>query len=133
MGWQQCATGWIYNSSSGHGHFLVGACTGKILLHVTYSKSCTTCWRQWKKKGVSPEDATKDKIPGVLPKIDQGHCCPQNYSGSAKSMEANGAVAMVTELYNTGIAYAAKVCTDDDSSARANIQPSYKQLLVAEI
>jgi len=74
MGWQHRLTGRIYNSSSGHG-FLIGACIGKILLHVT--KSCTTCWRQWKKQGLSPEEATKDKSPGILPKIDRGHCAPK--------------------------------------------------------
>jgi len=48
-------------------------------------------------------------------------------------MEACGAVEIVTAMYNIGLGYIAKLCTDDDSSTHANVWPSYKELVINEI
>jgi len=87
MGWQKRAAGRIYNSSSGHG-FLIGAYTNKIIDRTCYSKSCCTCKRNWKKQGLSCEEATKGEILGEIKSNIEDHRCPRNFNGSSKSMEA---------------------------------------------
>jgi len=92
MGWQKYAAGRIYNSPSGHA-FLVGTLTGKIICHTVYCKEgCRSCEKKWKKNGISKVVATKDEQPGKLPFIEKDHCCPRNYNGTSKSMEARSAL-----------------------------------------
>ncbi len=51
-------------------------------------------------------EATKDELPR---EVDNGkittHRCPRNYNASSKSMEARGAVSMLTSLYKTTDSY----------------------------
>jgi len=51
-------------------------------------------------------EATKDELPGEVDnsKITT-HRCLRNYNASSKSMEACGAVSMLTSLYETTDSY----------------------------
>jgi len=139
MGWQRCSSGTSYNNMSGHA-FLVGANSNKILRRIVYSKSCCTCV-QWNKKGTSsPDDGeppstpdTSNEILGELQNDHKDHHCPHNFRGSSKSMEAHAAVACVTALFKTGIAYVFEIVGDDDSSVRANLRHSFQALIDAGI
>jgi len=123
MGWQRHSLGTSYNSMSGHA-FLVGANSNKLWKRIIYSKSCCTCTWQLKKKGAASLDGvgatdpadTSNEVLGELPMDHQDHCCSMNFRGSSKSMEPHGAVACVTALFNTGIAYIFEIVGDDDSS-----------------
>jgi len=44
-------------------------------------------------------------------------------------MEPQGAVALIMDLYNSGIAFAADLVVDDDCSTKANVQHSFKDLI----
>jgi len=48
-------------------------------------------------------------------------------------MEAHAAVACVTALFKTGIAYVFEIVGDDDSSVRANLWHSFQALFDAGI
>jgi len=105
MGWQKRAAGKHYNSGSGHG-FLVAAYTNKVIKRVCYSRNCASCKHEWKKQKMTAAEATKDELPR---EVDNGkittHRCPRNYNASSKSMEARGAVSMLTSLYKTTDSY----------------------------
>jgi hypothetical protein len=96
------------NSLSGM-NFCVDLLTKKILNCVVYSKQCTTCKRYRSLHGAH----------AVVPQ----HRCSQNYNpdDSSKSMEAEAALLHKEdiELKPTGL-YIHTLCTDDDSSVRAN-------------
>jgi len=112
MGWQKHKN---YNSPSGHG-FLVGGYTNKVIKWICYSKGCRYCVNAWKKQGITRAEATKDKPMGELTNITTSHRCPRNYNGTAKSMEASGAVSMITALYNDGKDLLSTLVGDDDST-----------------
>jgi len=46
-------------------------------------------------------------------------------------MEGAGAVALVTAIYDGGDGCIDKLCTNDDSTTQANIQPLYKEVMIA--
>jgi len=107
--WQRRAIGFgSGNSKSGH-NFCVDLLTKKIINCVVYSKQCTLCQRYRKMNSPAPH-----------------HRCSQNFNGSAKSMEADGSVQhkVDIETNDTGI-YISTLCTDDDSSVRANTKYSH--------
>jgi len=95
MGWQKHASGKNNNSPSGHS-FLVASYTNKVICHICYSKGCRYCMNLWKKQGLLRAEATKGEPTGELHNNFTMHCCPHNYNGLAKSMEACGAISMVT-------------------------------------
>ncbi len=128
MGWQKRASGKNYNSQSGHG-FMVGGYTSKILKRVCYSRGCKTCANQWRKQNISRTEATKDELTGEVVPNNTTHHCPRNYNGSAKSMEACGAVSMMTALYDDGGKYVSVLVGDDDSTTRSHSQHSYKAIM----
>jgi len=130
MGWQKRASGVQYNSSSGHG-FLVGAHSNRILGHVCYSKNCAKCSREWKKQECTRDEATKDELAGELPNNKDTHRCPRNFSGSSKSMEACGAIKLVTEIFDLYDAYVSIIIGDDDSTTRSNLKHSFKELILS--
>ncbi len=131
MAWQKRASGKQYNSSSGHG-LLVALHTNKVIARIVYSRNCVACKNEWKKKKLTVEEATKDEPVGEVKKKITTHHCPRNYNASSKSMEGSGAVALVTEIYDGGIGCTDKLCTDDDSTTRANVRPSYKEVMKAK-
>ena len=111
--WQRRAIGFgSGNSKSGH-NFCVDLLTKKIINAVVYSKQCTTCER-WKKSG--------KPVPPV-------HRCSKNFDGSSKSMEAEASIQHKVDLEtkDTGV-YIHTLCTDDDSSVRANTKHSLDDL-----
>jgi hypothetical protein len=106
--WQRRAIGFgSGNSKSGH-NFCVNLVTKKIVNAVVYSKQCTTCER-WK---------SKDQPIPI-------HRCSKNFDGSSKSMEAEASIKHKVDLETkaTGV-YVHTLCTDDDSSVRANTKYS---------
>jgi len=144
MGWQRRSSGTAYNSMSGHA-FLVGANSNSILKRVVYSKSCCTCSRQ-NKKSKSKEASTNvvgnPPLTGKGPEMavtgeeseeEKDHRCPMNFDGSSKSMEPRGAVACITALFKTGIAYVLEVVGDDNSSVRVNLHHSFNALVKSGI
>ena len=103
MGWQKRSSGHKYDSPSGHG-FLVGCRTRKVIGHVIYSKWCRICQLSERKETVAPE-----------------HQCPRNYlEKSSKSMEADGAVELVTGVHTlcNEQVYVKNFVSDDDASTR---------------
>jgi len=110
--WQRRAIGFGNgNSMSGH-NFCVDLVTKKIVNAVVYSKQCTTCQRH-KKTDTPPPP----------------HRCSANFEGSSKSMEADGSIQhkVDIETKETGI-YIHTLCTDDDSSVRANTKYSHDDI-----
>jgi len=124
MGWQHCSSGSTYNSISGHA-FLVSASSNKILKQIVFSKSCCMCSRREKK---DPEAAAKRAAEpmGILPMEGKDHRCPRNFKGSSKSMDLHDAVALLTDLFDSGIAFAAELLVDNDCSTKANTQHFFK-------
>jgi len=73
----------------------------------------------------------KDEPAGVITRNITTHRCPLNYNGSAKSMEAAGAVAMTTAMYNGGNAYISVLVGDDNSTVFSNLRHSFQALMTA--
>jgi len=69
-----------------------------------------------KRQGSSIEEAFKDAEPGELPTRDNDHRCPLNFKGSAKSMEARAAVALIMKVFESGEDCLAHLVTDNDLS-----------------
>ena len=130
IAWQKCTSGKQYNSSSGHG-LLMALHTNKVIAQIVYSCNCVCCRNEWKKKRITVEEATKDEPIGAIKTEITSHCCPRNDNTSSKSMEGAGAIALVTAIYDVVDACIDKLCTDDDSSTCANVQPSYKEVMIA--
>ena len=105
--WDQKGSGISYNSDSGT-HILVGTETGRVVAVHVMSKRCAKC-----ESGKTHEE---------------GDACSKNYDGSSKGMEATGAIQNVLKLFNEHGCYAAMLACDDDSSSKAVLQWSYKDL-----
>jgi len=107
--WQRRSIGFGKMNSLSGMNFCVDLLTKKILNCVVYSKQCTTCKRYRSLHGAH----------AVVPQ----HRCSQNYNpdDSSKSMEAEAALLHKEdiELKPTGL-YIHTLCTDNDSSVRAN-------------
>ncbi len=128
MGWQCHSSGSAYNSMSRHA-FLVGTNSNKILKCIVFSKSCCTCSRRGK-KGMNPESMEKNNnVMGIHSTEDKDHRCPWNFKGSSKLMEPWGAVTLITDLFDTWIAFAVELVVDDDCSMKANMQHSFADLV----
>ncbi len=132
MGWQRRSSGSAYNSMSGHA-FLVGANSNKILKRIVFSKSCATCSRREKKKKNNDSLPKESEPNGVRETKVMDHRCPWNFKGSSKSMEPHGAVALIRDLYDTGIAFGAELVVDDDCSTKANTRHSFQDLINEKI
>jgi hypothetical protein len=107
--WQRRSIGFGKMNSLSGMNFCVDLLTKKIINSVVYSKQCTTCKRY-------------RAINGAGAQVPQ-HRCSQNFDpdDSSKSMEAEAALVHKEdiELKPTGL-YIHTLCTDDDSSVRAN-------------
>ncbi|XP_034246124.1 uncharacterized protein LOC117648066 [Thrips palmi] len=100
MGWQKRGTGKSYNSLSGHGS-LIGYHSKKILAFGSKSKSCRLCL-----KGHPPSD----------------HDCRKNHVGSAKSMEPQLAVDLITrnpQLSEANVSLGTLIGDDDSCSIQS--------------
>jgi hypothetical protein len=108
MAWQRRAIGFGKMNSKSGMNFCVELKTRRIVNMVVYSKQCTKCER-WK--------ITHPMVPAPP------HRCSHNFdaSNSSKSMEADATVKHKEDLEvaATGV-YMRRLCTDDDSSVRAN-------------
>ena len=78
MGWSQRGNGYTYDSLNGY-CALIGLKTGKVLDYCTRNRKCKIC-----------------DIGSRTGKIEE-HDCRLNFNGSAKAMEADGAVQLVTK------------------------------------
>jgi len=117
---------------SGHA-FLVGTNINKILKRIVFSKSCCTCSRRGK-KGTHPENTEKESdVTGIHSMEDKDHRCPWNFKGSSKSMEPWGVVALLTDLFDTGIAFGAELVVDDDCSMKANVWHPFEDIVNEKI
>ena len=101
MGWQK--RGRAHNSLSGVG-IAVGVQSGKVVAYETRNKWCRRCH-------IAKEEG-RDPPP---------HDCRMNYSKSAKSMEADAAVAITESVASSGVAKINQIIGDDDSSTIAKI------------
>ena len=103
MGWSKRACGNHYDSLSGHA-LAIGVLTKSILVAIVSSKLCRVC---------SLAESDNQEPPN--------HCCPKNYNGSSKAMEANTSLQFCISLYqdsNKNIVLKA-IVADVDSSMRA--------------
>ena len=57
--------------------------------------------------------------------------CSKNYVDSAKGMEASGALAMATRLYDTGLAIVGVHVGDDGSSMHSVLRRCYQYLIIS--
>ena len=105
MGWSKRSSGNRYDSTSGHA-FLTGCHSKKILAAQVTSKRCSVC---------SAAKAKDEELP-------PDHDCPRNFKGSSKAMEAEGALALVTGLFEDhqdSNVFVEALVMDDDASTRA--------------
>lgn len=79
MGWSQRGTGYNYDSLNGY-CALIEKESGKVLDYECLNRKCKTC-----------DEAVRKQVPAPP------HPCHVNHVGSAKSMQAAGAVKLVTE------------------------------------
>jgi len=82
-----------------HG-LLMALHTNKVISRIVYSRNFVSCINEWKKKGLTVEEATKDEPIGEIRTKITCHHYPRNYNTSSKSMEGAGAVALVTAIYD---------------------------------
>ena len=103
MGWNQRATGRIYDSLSGHG-FLIGCRSGKVIALGVRSKKCAKC------------TAANKRNTTVQP-----HFCTVNHEGPSGSMEAKMALDLTVDLHAkfNGRIHLGKIVSDDDSTMRS--------------
>jgi hypothetical protein len=119
--WQKRSIGFgSYNSLSGM-NYCVELDTKKILNLVVYSKKCTYCCR-WR---------LKYQAGGGIPVPE--HRCSQNFDplDSSKSMEADASNLHKEDIelkHGSGKVHIDTLCTDDDSTVRANTKHSLKEL-----
>ncbi len=85
------------------------------------------------KNGLTRAEATKDEPMGEINTNVNitSHRCPRNYNGSAKSMEACGALSLITRTYNRGNECVSILVGDDDSTTRSNCKHSIKAVMQA--
>ena len=86
---------------------MIGARTRKIIVVIVSSKMCAKC--------IEGEGKNKQPKP---------HTCPRNYSGSSKGMEADAALAVYKELFESSNKTTAigHIIADDDSSMRSMLR-----------
>jgi hypothetical protein len=107
MVWQQRRSGKRYASPSGHAFFVGGQSRKAIYLDVK-SKVCNFC-ATWKKKF--------DETTPV-----GYHVCVRNHDGSSSSMEANTALTMIIDLFESKHVVVANICIDYDASTPAMLK-----------
>jgi len=142
--WQKRSAGRTYDSPSGH-NMLVDARTKLILDCIVYSKLCCICDAKKKPNSSGNDDDNNgDDVDDVMPVDDDAevgddavdddlvddqmnnnestireHRCPKNFTGSSKSMESVGAVALVEKAWQGGKFWVETVVGDDDSTSRS--------------
>jgi hypothetical protein len=109
-GWNQRASGKVYNSSSSHS-FLVGAKTRLPVEGEVLSKRCSICFT-WEKNKQSGKIADAEAQPP--------HYCVKNFDATASSgsMEPFAAARIVNRLHNKWKTNVEMICMDDDASTR---------------
>jgi hypothetical protein len=106
MAWQQKGSGHQYNSQSGHGT-LMGRLTRKVIGLVIKCKICNYCSQH------------ESKNPGLPMPY---HHCWKNHNGTSGSMESAACLELVVEKFRDNNAMVRYLCSDDDSSIRADCQ-----------
>ena len=104
MGWPKRSSGNRFDSMSRHA-FLTGCHSKKIIETKITSKKCSVC---------STAEAKGQEVK-------KEHCCPRNFEGSSKAMEAYGALSLVKKIYNKtkGEVFVEAMVLDDDASVRS--------------
>ena len=59
------------------------------------------------------------------------HKCPKNYEGPSKSMEVQAILELTIEAWESGIYAIGTIVSDDDTTMKAQLKHSYKQLIAA--
>lgn len=103
MAWSQRGNGYTYDSLNGF-CCLIGVQSGKVIAYKTFNRMCKKCM--------------------IIQKtgVDEQHDCHQNYSGSAKGMEAEGAIQVVTNsqsLKEANIEIGGFIADNDSGSKKA--------------
>lgn len=125
MGWSQRGSGRAYNSASGHA-YLIGQLAQKPISGTVLSKRCSTCEkhkRQKKERSANSSTDSEEQVPE--------HDCNQNYDpdDSSGGMEKEAALDLVQNLYfKHGVAIGT-IVADEDSSLRAALKWSYRELI----
>lgn len=115
MGWSQRGNGYTYDSLNGY-CALIGLKSGKVLDYCTRNRKCRIC--------------DTGARSGVIKK----HDCRLNFSGSAKAMEADGAVELVTKsavLKNANIQVGVFI-GDNDSCCISSIQKESNHTIIKQ-
>ena len=107
-GWQGGGSRMTFNSQSGQ-TTMCGGLTKKVVAFKYFSKLCRTCHDNNKKY---PEG---NHLPPT-------HRCAKNWTESSKSMEPEGILDCVKQVWNSGIAWIDTFVSDDDSTSRAVIK-----------
>jgi len=106
MGWQCHSSGSAYNSLSGHA-LLIGTNSRKFF-------PSAAAHAEKLQKETNSKAVPKDSEPvGIWLTKDKDHRCHWNIKGSSKSMELQSAVALITDLYDSGISFAIELVIDD--------------------
>lgn len=115
MGWSQRGNGYSYDSLNGY-CALIGLKTGKVLDYCTRNRKCRVCDLEMK-SGIHKE-----------------HDCRLNFTGSAKAMEADGAVELVTrsKILREANVEVGVFIGDNDSSSIAAIQEASTYMIVKQ-
>ena len=113
MGWSKRSSGTRYDSKLGHA-FLVGALSKKIIGLRVLSKECGKC-----------------KMAQRMNTPVSKHKCPKNYEGPSKSMEVQAILELTIEAWESGIYAIGTIVSDDDTTMKAQLKHSYKQLIAA--
>ena len=107
-GWQRRGSGRTYNSLSGHSS-LVGCRTGRIIDYEVKIKSCKAC-----------ENAAKNAR-------NQNHrIVEENWSASAKSMEADMAASMLKQQEENNSENVVRLVMDNHSTTSAKLRAEVK-------
>lgn len=111
MGWSGRGNGFTYDSLNGY-CCIVGMKTGKILDNCTRNRKCATC----------------ESNPSTL------HDCRLNFYGSAKSMEADGAVELVinSKILKEALVQVGVLIADNDSSSLSAIQSASDHVILKQ-
>ena len=115
MGWSHRGNGYTYDSLNGY-CALIGLKTGKVLDFCTRNRKCKVC-----------------DVSAITGKVKE-HDCRKNFSGSAKAMEADGAVQLVTnsQILREANLQVGVFIGDNDSACMSSIQNVSDHIVVKQ-